>query len=92
MIYQLYFRKLPDGRAPAVVLLYQNYDWVGEINAPTPRDVTTKIAVTDPKDSPLLDKHRNIATGDVVIDENEVASIMTPTGFWAIVEVIRDDD
>jgi len=84
--YQIWFRTVGDDRAPEVVDLV-DYKWVGEFEASSPKALMRKIRGLDAKDSGMLE-HRPPKTGDVLIDYNENALILTPSGIWAQVEVI----
>lgn len=91
MNYAVYFRKAQDGRAPEAAFLAEDYALAGYMDARSPKDLVIQIATTDAKDSELFD-HRQIAVGDVLVDENGKGMIFTPLGVWAEVEIFGDEE
>ncbi len=82
-LYEVWFKKEFDGRAPEAALLDQDYVWAGELEASTVKELHRVIQATKAEDS-TLDQHRQLRTGDVVRVRGAVSAwMLTPVGIWA---------
>ena len=91
MKYNIYLANKQDGRATDSVWLDEDFTWVGEIEASSPKDILNIMATTDANE---LDLHANrqIAPGDVVLGADGIAQILTPMGVWARVDAYMDEE
>jgi hypothetical protein len=83
--FEVWFKKEFDGRAPDAAFLDLDYDWAGELEAASVKDLQRQVAVTKPEDSKLDARHRALRTGDVVHAPDDSYWILTPVGLWASV-------
>jgi len=86
--YEVWYRKVYDGRAPEAAFIDVDYDWAGDVQASSVKDVSLCIALMKAEDS-QLEGHRNIRTGDVVKDPAGHYWAFTPSGVWARVIVVE---
>jgi hypothetical protein len=84
--YDVWYRREQDGRAPEFAFLDVDYQYAGEIQAASLRDLLVKLGDTTVED-PDLEGQRAIQVGDVAREDSGPYSIFTPTGIWASVQV-----
>ena len=87
--FEIWHRKIQDGRAPEFIFLDEEYSWVGEISANNLSDVVIKMHTTPPEELELLD-NRKLTVGDVLKDPLGTYFIRTPSGVWATVQVLEN--
>lgn len=86
MIFTGWYRIDRDSRAPSKVNLEEEYDMGPEIEGEGRSEAIRKWSHLDPNSSEIKDKPPQ--PGDVIIDPFDKAWIFTPSGIWAIVEII----
>jgi len=89
--FEVWFRKLYDGRAPEVAFLDVDYEWAGDVQAISVKDVALRVALMKPEES-QLEGHRQIRTGDLVKEPEPAGGryfVFTPAGVWARVQVVE---
>jgi hypothetical protein len=93
MKYEVYYRSLDDNRSPEVVILENEYRHVGTIKASSRREVERKLLLGVAYNKQVFEgETRAIRVGDILLNEQKEATIFTPMGSWAIVQVIEDGD
>jgi hypothetical protein len=86
--WEVWFRKVGDGRAPSQVNLEADYNRIGEFKAESRRLLEQQLALVQDPYAQAVDARRRIHIGDVVIDKTTGAAfIYTPIGAWASVVV-----
>lgn len=86
--YELWYRRLYDGRAPSTVFVDVDYDWAGDVQADSVKDVALRVALMS-SDSSNLEGHRAIRVGDAVKNPKGEYYILTPTGVWSRVIAVE---
>lgn len=88
--YEVWFKKDNDGRAPDAAFLDLDYQWAGELETGSVKELARYVAMTKQEDS-KLDHHRVLRTGDVVRVKGAVTGwMMTPVGIWAQVPTFEN--
>jgi len=81
--FEVWFRKEFDGRAPEAAWLDTEYEWAGELDAFSVKDLQRILAAQTPEE-PKLETPRPLRTGDVVRPHGTTTGwMLTPVGLWA---------
>lgn len=88
MKWEVWYRKVGDGRAPSQVNLVEDYNCAGTFIAASRRLLEGQLAAEPDPNAHAVGAKRRIHVGDVVIDKGTGAAfIYTPIGAWASVIV-----
>ena len=86
--WEVWYRKIGDGRAPSQVNLVDDYTCAGTFPAESRRLLESLLAAEPDPNAQAAGARRRIHVGDVVIDKGTGAAfIYTPIGAWASVIV-----
>jgi hypothetical protein len=90
MKFDVYYRKITDGRAPEHVDLRAEYTKGGTVNADNRRGAEYALLQLAASDSKLAGSTRGIKVGDVLVEHGPVKQnlIYTVTGAWALVKLV----
>lgn len=93
MIYDVWFRKTIDGRAPEIVNLETEYMKSCTIEAFGPREVERSLILLPETKGLMIGANKQMRVGDVIVEKATPSSkpkralIYTPQGAWASVKV-----
>ena len=85
MKYTVYYRKINNGRAEAMVNLEDDYQRFMVLEVDGRRHVERRLQAMTDVTSRIAGTSRKILVGDVLVEEDGSAYIYTPTGAWASV-------
>jgi hypothetical protein len=90
MKYEVYYRKITDGRAPEHVNLGNEYTKGSTLQADHRREAERKLLKLAERESKMAGADRGIRVGDVLIEYGPVKQsiIYTVTGSWALVKLV----
>lgn len=88
--YEVYYRKVNDGRAPERVHLSDEYTRGPTVIAENIRNLEHQLAQMTHSEARIAGVTRKIQVGDVVLDKSSVkrVRIYTATGAWADVQLV----
>jgi hypothetical protein len=89
MTYEIWYRTKLDNRAPSHVVLDDEYTFAGEITADSRSQATNQLASDRYSEDPIFDGARPLVQGDLLIDSQQTAWIITPNGLIAKVEIVK---
>lgn len=92
MKFEIWYRRVSDGRAPQFVNLQSEYLKGGVLRADSRREVEIKLAGTLDTTARIAGSRRGVKVGDVLIEHGVVTLILiyTATGAWAQVKDVSD--
>ena len=87
MIYKIYYRNKLDSRAPSVVRLNDDYEYVGDIEASNKNQLTCKL-INSSLDELNLYRVKSFSIGDVIVEEDTGQGwIFATHNLWAMVKI-----
>ena len=83
-MYTVWYKETPDGRAPEYPPVNQ-YALSGQIKASSKKAVQAILSRPKPEVPLMKDMVRQFTIGDILMDEHDIAWILTAFGQWSIV-------